>query len=294
MRHVTKRFPGIVANDDVSIDLREGEVHALLGENGAGKSTLMNVLYGLYHPDEGEIVIKGKTVELGSPRAAIDAGVGMVHQHFMLIPVMTVAENIVLAVEPTHRKRPLRRTRSRGARAGDLGAVRPRRRSARARRGHHGRPAAARRDPEGPLPRRRHPRARRADGRADAAGGEGALRDHPQPYRSGQIGHLHHPQAQRGARDRGQDHRPPARQEDRDARRCRGDRGEPGAADGRPRGSPARRQAGSAAGRGAPRGRGLCTRSTTAGSRRCATSRSRCAPARSSASPASTATARPS
>ena len=104
MRHITKRFPGIVANDDVSIDLREGEVHALLGENGAGKSTLMNVLYGLYRPDEGEILIKGTDVELGSPRAAIDRGVGMVHQHFMLIPVMTVAENIVLAVEPTHRK----------------------------------------------------------------------------------------------------------------------------------------------------------------------------------------------
>jgi simple sugar transport system ATP-binding protein len=100
MRHITKRFPGIVANDDVSIDLRRGEVHALLGENGAGKSTLMNVLYGLYHPDEGEIVINGSNVRLGSPRAAIDHGVGMVHQHFMLIPVMTVAENIVLAVEP--------------------------------------------------------------------------------------------------------------------------------------------------------------------------------------------------
>src|SRR6187455_1216531 len=100
MRHVTKSFPGIVANDDVSFDLREGEVHALLGENGAGKSTLMNILYGLYHPDEGEILIKGKPVRLGSPSAAIDAGVGMVHQHFMLIPVMTVAENIVLAQEP--------------------------------------------------------------------------------------------------------------------------------------------------------------------------------------------------
>jgi simple sugar transport system ATP-binding protein len=100
MRRVTKRFPGIVANDDVSIDLRLGEVHALLGENGAGKSTLMNCLYGLYHPDEGEILIKGTPVRLGSPRAAIDHGVGMVHQHFMLIPVMTVAENIVLAVEP--------------------------------------------------------------------------------------------------------------------------------------------------------------------------------------------------
>jgi simple sugar transport system ATP-binding protein len=103
MRHITKRFPGIVANDDVSIDLHRGEVHALLGENGAGKSTLMNVLYGLYHPDEGQIVIDDADVRLGSPRAAIDHGVGMVHQHFMLIPVMTVAENIVLAVEPRHR-----------------------------------------------------------------------------------------------------------------------------------------------------------------------------------------------
>src|SRR6478609_5277859 len=102
MRHITKRFPGIVANDDIDFDLREGEVHALLGENGAGKSTLMNILYGLYHPNEGEIIIAGKPVQLGSPKAAIDAGVGMVHQHFMLIPVMTVAENIVLAAEPTH------------------------------------------------------------------------------------------------------------------------------------------------------------------------------------------------
>jgi simple sugar transport system ATP-binding protein len=100
LRGITKRFPGIVANDDVDFDLYHGEVHALLGENGAGKSTLMNVLYGLYRPDEGEIVINGKPAELGSPKASIEAGVGMVHQHFMLIPVMTVAENIVLATEP--------------------------------------------------------------------------------------------------------------------------------------------------------------------------------------------------
>src|SRR6187431_658024 len=101
LKGITKRFPGVVANDAVDFDLKKGEVHALLGENGAGKSTLMNILYGLYHPDEGEIRIKGKSVQLGSPRAAIDAGIGMVHQHFMLIPVMTVAENIVLAAEPT-------------------------------------------------------------------------------------------------------------------------------------------------------------------------------------------------
>jgi ABC-type uncharacterized transport system ATPase subunit len=101
MRGITKRFPGVVANDHVDFDLRRGEVHALLGENGAGKSTLMNILYGLYRADEGEIFVKGKRVVFHSAKDAIGAGIGMVHQHFMLIPVMTVAENIVLANEPT-------------------------------------------------------------------------------------------------------------------------------------------------------------------------------------------------
>ena len=100
MRGIRKEFPGVVANDDVSLEVRRGEVHALLGENGAGKSTLMNILYGLYKPDAGEIRMNGKPVSFGSASDAIDAGIGMVHQHFMLIPVMTVAENVVLGTEP--------------------------------------------------------------------------------------------------------------------------------------------------------------------------------------------------
>src|SRR4051794_5590090 len=100
LRGITKRFPGIVANDHVDFELRRGEVHTLLGENGAGKSTLMNIVYGLYRPDEGEILINGEPVHIGSPKEAIEHGIGMVHQHFMLIPVMTVAENIVLSTEP--------------------------------------------------------------------------------------------------------------------------------------------------------------------------------------------------
>jgi general nucleoside transport system ATP-binding protein len=100
MRGITKRFPGVVANDHVDLQIRRAEVHALLGENGAGKSTLMNILYGLYKPDEGEIRLNGRPVVFTSAKDAIEAGIGMVHQHFMLIPVMTVAENIVLGTEP--------------------------------------------------------------------------------------------------------------------------------------------------------------------------------------------------
>src|SRR5690606_25342543 len=96
---ITKRFPGVLANDSVDLTLHKGKILALLGENGAGKSTLMNMLYGLYHPDEGEIWIKGEKVALKNPRDAIDRGVGMVHQHFQLVPVMTVAENVMLGSE---------------------------------------------------------------------------------------------------------------------------------------------------------------------------------------------------
>ena len=101
LRGITKRFPGVVANEGIDLVVQPGEILGLLGENGAGKSTLMNVLYGLYQPDEGEILIDDKTVRFEGPGDAIAAGIGMVHQHFMLVPVFTVTENIMLGVEDT-------------------------------------------------------------------------------------------------------------------------------------------------------------------------------------------------
>lgn len=100
MNNITKVFPGIVANDDITPQVKQGEIHALLGENGAGKSTLMNVLFGLYQPEQGEIKIKGKTVKITNPNIANDLGIGMVHQHFMLVHNFTVTENIILGNEP--------------------------------------------------------------------------------------------------------------------------------------------------------------------------------------------------
>src|SRR5215470_14018340 len=100
MRGITKRFPGVTANDQVDFQLAAGEIHALLGENGAGKTTLMHILYGLSRPDEGDIVVRGVPVHLASPRDAMTCGIGMVHQHFMLVPTLTVTENIILGQEP--------------------------------------------------------------------------------------------------------------------------------------------------------------------------------------------------
>ena len=101
MEHISKSFPGIKANDDITLRLKKGEIHALLGENGAGKSTLMSILFGFYQPDEGTIKINGKEVEIKDPNQANDLGIGMVHQHFKLVEVFTVLENIILGVEPT-------------------------------------------------------------------------------------------------------------------------------------------------------------------------------------------------
>lgn len=101
LKGITKRFPGVLANDKINLTLNKGEIHALLGENGAGKSTLMNILYGLYDPDEGDILVNDEKISISSPRDAIARGIGMVHQHFMLIPVFTVTENVMLGDETT-------------------------------------------------------------------------------------------------------------------------------------------------------------------------------------------------
>ena len=101
LRKVTKRFPGVLANDRVDFDVKTGEVHALLGENGAGKSTLMKILYGLYHPDEGEVLLNGKPITIDSPNDSINLGIGMIHQHFMLVESLTVAENVALGLPST-------------------------------------------------------------------------------------------------------------------------------------------------------------------------------------------------
>jgi general nucleoside transport system ATP-binding protein len=115
LRGVTKRFPGVLANDHVDLVVEEGEIHALLGENGAGKTTLMSILYGLYRADEGEILIDGSPVHFDSPGDAIAAGLGMVHQHFMLVPVFTVTENVMLGNETAGRFGLLNRREARSA-----------------------------------------------------------------------------------------------------------------------------------------------------------------------------------
>src|SRR2546426_3710115 len=122
MRGITKRFPGVVANDRVDFEAARSEVHALLGENGAGKSTLSHILTGLYRPDEGEIELYGEPVQFHSPRDALDAGIGMVHQHFRLVAPFTVAENVVLGDHRGEGRRFLVHPRSIERRVVEIGA----------------------------------------------------------------------------------------------------------------------------------------------------------------------------
>ena len=201
-------FPGTVANNRVDFDLVPGEVHALLGENGAGKSTLMNVLFGLYSADEGEIRVHGKPAAIASPRDALEHGIGMVHQHFMLIPVMTVAENIVLAREP------------RRGLVLDQAEAEARVASISQRFGLEVDPHARVSDISVSQQQRveilkalygdaRGAHSRRADRRADPTRDGGPVRRRPGADGVRQVGGLHHPQAARGLGDRRPDHDPP-------------------------------------------------------------------------------------
>ena len=192
---VTKRFGPLVANDAISFDLQRGEVIALLGENGAGKTTLMNILFGHYVADEGSVEAFGRALPPGDPRAALDAGIGMVHQHFTLADNMSVLENIALGTQ-SFWKAALRPRRGAPTHRRTVRRLRPRRRSRRDRRLAVGRRAPAGRDPEGALPRRHGADPRRADGRADARRDRRAVPHAEAAGRAGPVDHLHLAQAE--------------------------------------------------------------------------------------------------
>ena len=149
MLNITKRFPGIVANDNITLQLKKGEIHALLGENGAGKSTLMSVLFGLYRPEEGVIKKDGQVVEIKDPNDANALGIGMVHQHFKLVECFTVLDNIIMGVE--HARFPPE-SRGPGEGAGPVREVRPPCGPRRSGGGHHRGHAAAHGDIEDAVP----------------------------------------------------------------------------------------------------------------------------------------------
>ena len=254
----------------------------------------MNVLYGLARPDEGAILLDGKPVQIAGPSDAIARGISMVHQHFMLIPVLSVAENVILGAETmanavfVDRAEASRRI---GALAEQFGFnLDPDARVSHA----LGRPAAAGRDPQGALPRRPDPHPRRADGGPDAAGDRRDLRPAAPARRGRPLDHLHQPQALRGPGGRRPDHRHQARQGDRRAETERDDRGGAGRADGRPRGGADRGPGHVASGRADAARRGPAGRRRPRATRPCPGSHSRSGPARSSALPAWPATARTS
>ena len=198
LRGITKRFPGVLANHDVDITIRKGTVHALIGENGAGKSTLMKILYGVQRPDEGTITVNGEDVSFHSPTDAIEHGIGMVFQHFMLADNLTVLENIVLGAE---------KLRGIGDKARDAIAEIStvygfRYRSRRAGRAPGRRRPPAGRDRQGAVSRCSDHHPRRADSRARAARGRRPLRQPARPQERGLHDFVHLAQARRGPRYR--------------------------------------------------------------------------------------------
>src|SRR5216117_1304999 len=182
MRGIVKSYGAVRANRGIDLDVPAGAIVGLLGENGSGKTTLMNVLYGLVRPDAGSATFRGRPLPLGSPRAALAAGIGMIHQHFMLVPAMSVTENVMLgwrAAGSWLRPRARSRRRGRHAAAGT---------------------AAARGDPQGGAARRRPPHPRRAHVQPEPARGHGPARRAAPAARRGALGDLNLPQARRGAR----------------------------------------------------------------------------------------------
>ena len=214
---ITKRFPGVLANDRISIAADRGEVLGLLGENGAGKSTLMNILSGLYRPDSGEILIDGEARSFTDPARPSTPASGWSTSTSSWSPCSTWSRRSPSGAESvTGFARHVRPHDRPQARRRAVHAVRPQRQPGREDRGPPRRRAPAGGDPQGALPQERHPRARRAVRRPHALRDGGAVRDHPRACRGRHDGHLHHPQAQRGPRGRGHDHRPPPRTRRRD------------------------------------------------------------------------------
>ncbi len=253
LRGIDKSFGAVHANKNVNLTIAKGSIHGIIGENGAGKSTLMSILYGFYTADSGEILINGNPVKIHGSHDAIAAGIGMVHQHFMLVEPFTVLENVMLGAEGGA----LLRAGAGKARAELITAgarLRPQRRCQRAHLRPAGRRAAARRDPEGAVPPLRHPDPGRADRRADAAGDRSAVPDPARPQRARRHHRPHHPQA---ARDPGHHRHRLGHARRRDGGDPADQAGDPraaGGADGRAQGPPGARQDQGQAGRRAARG----------------------------------------
>jgi len=192
MKGIVKQFPSVLANDHVDLYAKEGEIHAIVGENGAGKSTLMNLLYGLYTPDAGKVYIRGKETLIKGPAEAIKAGIGMVHQHFMLVGPLTVAENIVLGEEPLNSWRffDLKAAKKTGTRT--VRNLRASRRCGSAHRGYSGRYPTKSGDSQNVVSGRQYSRSGRTDSRAHTAGGGRVVRGSAEIDRKRENDHLHY------------------------------------------------------------------------------------------------------